>query len=73
MLSPLLIKGTKTEFFPTWKREIDEKQTNLPIIQQTWTKNSVSPLYLATCVILLNRTKHEPPLDKELQECESSD
>ena len=38
MLSPLLIKGTETEFFPTWKREIDEKQTNLFIIQQTWTK-----------------------------------
>ena len=25
-------RGTETEFFPTWKHEIDENQTNLPVI-----------------------------------------
>ena len=25
-------RGTETEFFPTWKHEIDENELNLPII-----------------------------------------
>ena len=29
---PLSDRGTETEFFPTWKHEIDENQPNLPEI-----------------------------------------
>ncbi len=29
---PWPLGGTETEFFPTWKRDIDENQTNVPII-----------------------------------------
>ena len=31
-LPSLAARGVETEFFPTWKRDIDENQTNLPII-----------------------------------------
>ncbi len=31
----LVRRGTETEFFPTWKREIDENQPNVPLIERT--------------------------------------
>ena len=43
-VGPLFDGGTETEFFPVWKREIDESQPNVRLIERTRTKNSVSLL-----------------------------